>query len=255
MFRLIRSFLHHLRNRSYYVPAEKYIDNIKKNERYLKLSKSSYKNNFLNNLVEKGYCNEVSFFSEELDKKIFSVIPQNEISSEGFNLFELPEELKNNVIDELNLNIKEDLIKYLEDEPFFYRIQLKQTITGRSAPSVSSFWHYDIVGKRLKFFYFLDSSLSKINTHLIEKTHNFTKPSNYIISRLYSYYFLIKSLFSKKIKTINPIKGTYFIFDTNIFHKGGFVSREKSYRWTLQCDIISKNKYKKISDIGDKVGL
>ena len=255
MSKLIRSIFHHLKSRNLYHSAEISLDRIKKFDNYNFHNRISSNNSLLNNLFINGYCHEVSFFSNELNNKIISLIPSKVNSKPGFNSYEIMNDLKSNIIEEINKKIGNDLKDYLNDEPFIYRIELKQTISDNSAPTVSSYWHYDLVGKRLKLFYFLDSSISKINTYLIGKTHLSKKSSNYINSRLISYFVFLKSFFSNKIETVSPIKGTFFIFDTNTYHRGGLITAQRSFRWTLQCDIISRKKYDLLSKYGDKIGL
>ena len=130
--------------------------------------------------MDKGYFHDNSFFSKDLNQKLYALIPKKVKTNPGFNTFEIPNEIKKNIVNELDMKMKKDLTQYLNDEPFYYRIELKITISDSSHLQFSSFWHYDLVGKRLKLFYYLDSSLSKINTYLIEKTHNSFKPSDYI---------------------------------------------------------------------------
>tara|TARA_B100001989_G_C24547373_1_gene471856 strand:+ start:3077 stop:3847 length:771 start_codon:yes stop_codon:yes gene_type:complete len=256
MLRLVKSIFYYAKNFKDYYPVEKKLDKIKKLEKYnFERHKTNDNNNLLNNLFDKGYCQEVSFFSEELMKDIISLMPKDIISKPGFNTFQIEKQIKDKIVAEIDSKIGKDLTKYLDDEPFYYRIELKKTVSDKNAPTVSSYWHYDLIGKRLKLFYFLDSSLSKITTHLIENSHIAKKSSNYIFSRLNSYLMFIKNIFTNKIKIISPIKGTFFIFDTNLFHKGGLVNSNKSFRWTLQCDIISRKKYDLISKYGDKIGL
>ena len=255
MSRYIRSIIHHVLKRNLYSSVEKNLDKIKKFDDYNFKNKISSENNLLNNLFVNGFTQESSFFSDDLNNKISSLIPNNVDSKPGCTTYKISDDLKSNIINEINRKFRNDLIEYLNDEPLFYRIELKQTISDKSAPTVSSYWHYDIVGKRLKLFYFLDSSITKINTHLIEKTHLSNKSSNFIISRISSGLAFFKSLFTNKIKTVTPIKGTFFIFDTNLYHRGGLITAEKSFRWTLQCDIISRKKYDLLYQYGDKIGL
>ncbi len=147
-------------------------------------------------------------------------------------------------------NIKKILIGYLGQDVKLDLIEANMYSFNPETFSSSEKWHYDVVGKRIKIFLFLNDCDS-IFTQYIDGTNNILH-SNYTSTKSRISDNIIKKKYSK-ISKIIPKKGSLFIFDTNGFHKGVYrnsqIKDEKVKRYTIQMEFSSKSKSDKLVNL------
>lgn len=147
-------------------------------------------------------------------------------------------------------NIKNILIGYLGKDVKLDSIEANMYSSNPDKLSSSEKWHYDVVGKRIKIFLFLNDCES-IFTQYIDGTNNLLH-SNYTTKGSRISNEIIKKKYSK-ISKIIPKKGSLFIFDTNGFHKGVYrdslTKDEKAKRYTIQMEFSSKSKSDKLVNL------
>lgn len=241
---LLRSIIYYLLNLSRFSPAESCLESAKLSD-YVTVVKNS---NSLNRL---GYFVSSSFLPSHIVSKLLKFAPTP--SNDHIATTTPPHTLVSSVHECIDTHLGDDLRSYLGGPYLLYRTVLKRVSYSKSARSISSFWHYDLVGQRLKLFFFLNSSHS-VSTDVIPSTHLSKKPSNFIASRVMFYFWRLFHYTSKC--NIQPIQDTFLLFDTNLFHRASLnPSSCTDCRLTLQVDIIMSSKFNDISQYGDLVGL
>jgi hypothetical protein len=146
--------------------------------------------------------------------------------------------------------IKNLLVSYLGKDVKLDLIEANLYSSNPEKVSSSEKWHYDVVGKRIKIFLFLNDCES-IFTQYIDGTNNILH-GNYTSSGSRISDNTIKKKYNKKSK-IFPKKGSLFIFDTNGLHKGVYrnnqVIEKKKDRYTIQMEFSSKSKSDKLVNL------
>lgn len=147
-------------------------------------------------------------------------------------------------------SIKKILINYLGKDVKLDLLEANSYHGNSEKISSSEKWHYDIVGKRIKIFLFLDDCQT-IYTEYVDSTNNiFHKYYSSRGSRVTD-SFINKKF--KKITKIIPKKGSLLIFDTNGFHRGVYrnnkILSENSDRQMIQMEFSSKSKSDKLVNL------
>jgi hypothetical protein len=242
---LFRSIIYYLLNYSRFSPAESRLK-VSKLSDYMTVNKHS------NSLTRYGYLVSSSFLPSHIVSQLLSFAPTS--SNDHIATTTPPDSLISSVHECIDTHLGDYLRSYLGGPYLLYRTVLKRvSYSNKSARSISSFWHYDLVGQRLKLFFFLNPSHS-VSTDLIPSTHFSIKPSNFIASRILFYFWRLFHYTSPR--NVQPIKNTFLLFDTNLFHRAFLKpSSNNDYRLTLQVDIMATSKFNDISEYGDLVGL
>ncbi len=208
-------------------------------------------------LKKNGYLFIENFFTEEQinvfkNKISYSKEKRNaKISNFMITNSSLPDILISN--QRLNLLLK----NYLGDDVKLDFFEVNKLSLNPEVEIISEKWHYDIVGKRIKIFAFLNDC-QKVFTEYVAGTNNI-KHKNYttVSSRRSDKY--IRSKYKDFFKAV-PKKGSIFIFDTNGFHRGSYRDSinlsTKNSRESIQFEFSSKSKSDKINNIGiDQIGV
>ena len=174
-------------------------------------------NDDLDKLDDDGFLYIENFFKKE-DIDHFN-------KSLDFINFKRNSNIANNIISENSLQskiiesqrIKSLIFSYLGKDAKLDFIEINKVNLNPELEIISEKWHYDIVGKRLKIFIFLNDC-NEIFTEYVVGTNNLKhKKYNTVGSRVSDRK--IKSNYNNFFKAL-PKKGSIFIFDTNGYHRG-----------------------------------
>ncbi len=205
---------------------------------------------FFNQFLENGYTILNNYASDQEIENLNKDLNFNKkkINWEFSNIIVNPRTVVDKILQDKKII---DLLRnYLGKDAKLDSIEANKYSTNPEKVSSSEMWHYDIVGRRIKIFLFLNDC-DLIFTEYVDGTNkilhkNFTtrksrKSDNYISKKF------------NKISKIFPKKGSLFIFDTNGFHRGVYRSgntHNVSNRQTLQFEFSSKFKSDKLFSIG-----
>lgn len=218
-------------------------------KKYNKVNDNSYNDNLYQNFYDNGYLILENYISsEEIDKiKKDLKFEKKKVSWFYSNLVVKP----NSVIEKIleDQKIKKILKKYLGEDAKLDLIEANKYVLNPDKISSSEKWHYDVVGRRVKIFLFLNSC-DAIFTKYADGSNNISHNYYSTNGSRATDNFISKKF--KKISTIKPKEGSLFIFDTNGFHKGVYRNDVKSKdisRLTLQMEFSSKSKSDKLFPI------
>lgn len=239
-----------------YVNSYKIKKIIKEQDSDLKYKKKN-ENIDLVNLHKNGFLFFNNFFSdqelEKLNSEISYNVKKNNYITCNYKISEnsVPDKILKN--DKINTILK----GYLGTDVKLDFMEINKIELNPAQEIISEKWHYDVVGKRIKIFVFLNDC-EHIFTDYAVGTNNISH-KNYSTSGSRIDYEKIKKKY-KNFFTAKPVKGSVFIFDTNGFHKGSYrianadglkgITRE-----TIQFEFSSKTKSEKLNKIGlDQIG-
>lgn len=211
----------------------------------------------LNNFHKNGFLFLNNFFPiqelENLKKEISYNVKKNNSITCNYQISEnsVPDKILKN--DKINTILK----GYLGVDAKLDFMEINKIELNPVQEIISEKWHYDVVGKRIKIFVFLNDCENIFTDYAVGTNNIFHKNystsgsriDNQKIKKNYTNFFAAK-----------PVKGSVFIFDTNGFHKGSYrganinsskiISRE-----TIQFEFSSKIKSEKLNKIGlDQIG-
>lgn len=224
---------------------------IKKEDRNITQNYQTKKNNAdLKQFSDNGYIvidDYISFEEIDILEKSLNFTKQKNNWSYSTIVVQ-PKSLVDRILKDENL--KKILIGYLGKDVKLDLIEANMYTLNSDIMSSSEKWHYDVVGKRIKIFLFLNNC-DAIFTQYVDGTNNLSH-NNYTSSGSRISDYKIKKKY-KKISKITPKKGSLFIFDTNGFHKGVYrnsnLKDQKSKRCTIQMEFSSKSKSDKLVNL------
>lgn len=223
-------------------------------ELFLNKVKSSENRSFFNSsssLHKDGFDVIDTFLPDYLVQQILSVSSFN--YDQHVNSVDIPSHLQNELHALVHHHLGDYIESYLGGSYFLYRTVLKTVNNNISKRSISSFWHYDLVGRRLKLFFYLNSCTS-VSTVISKSTHLSYKPPFYPVSR---FLFYLSSFFKHRANIrVFPDPSKILLFDTNTYHKASISSSSNpESRVTVQIDIMLKSKYSLLAHNGHLLGL
>lgn len=205
---------------------DKYIDSKYKkiiNNFDVKINLSKNNDDNLNHLISNGTLlikniankSEINNFSKNLKWTVFD----NSVKQISPVVIENKGIIHKLLTNKLLIDI---IVNYIGKDAKLDSVEVQKIFHNTKNKSISEKWHYDNVGRRLKVFYFLNST-KNIFTEYLNKTNRITH--NKYSTRGSRVSHNVISKYISNIETFYPEENSILIIDTNGYHRG--VYRDK----------------------------
>ena len=163
---------------------------------------------------------------------------------------------KKSIVHKLLTNkfLKDIVVDYLGKDAKLDSVEVQKIFHNTKSKSVSEKWHYDNVGRRLKVFYFLNST-KDIFTEYLNKTNRITHNEYSTKSSRVSKNVISKYI--SNIETFYPETNSILIIDTNGYHRGVYrdkLNNNNNFREMIVMEFSNIKKSEMFYGTSDIIG-